>query len=236
MRQPLAISVAQPHSVLDDVRANVRAHADMIVEAKARVVVFPELSLTGYSLNPSPISSDDERLGPMVAACAGVGAIALVGAATPSHNGRPHISMLAIDGGGVAVAYDKMWLGIDEKNAFCPGLSPSVIEVDGWRLGLAICKDTGTPEHASVTAELGIDIYVAGVCETDEDHEVQGERAARVIADHNVWVAVASFAGPTGGGFDATAGRSTIWRHDGKAVACLDHRPGQLAIANIDEC
>jgi predicted amidohydrolase len=32
-----------------------------------------------------------------------------------------------------------------------------VLKVEGWRLGLAICKDIGIPQHASDTAALGID-------------------------------------------------------------------------------
>lgn len=63
--------------------------------------------------------------------------------------------MLAVDGTGATVAYHRMWLGTAESNRFSPGSKPAVLEIDGWRLGLAICKDIGIPQHASDTAPWG---------------------------------------------------------------------------------
>jgi predicted amidohydrolase len=71
--------------------------------------------------------------------------------------------MLAVDGSGATVAYRKLWLGAAEAERFIPGGKPAVLEVNGWRLGLAICRDTGIQQHSSDTAALGIDAYVAGV-------------------------------------------------------------------------
>ena len=142
-RSPLTIAVAQPQVVAGDVRANARIHADVVRAAGARVVVFPELSLTGYKLDAAPVSADDPRLGPIVSACAEVAAIALVGAPVVGDNGRRHIAILRIDGEGATVAYRKMWLGGAEPEHFAPGTMPAVLEIDGWRLGLAICRDTG---------------------------------------------------------------------------------------------
>jgi predicted amidohydrolase len=126
--------------------------------------------------------------------------------------------MIAIAGAGAAVAR-KMWLGGAEPGRFSPGIDPAVLEVDGWRLGLAICKDAGVARHASDTAALGIDAYLAGVLESADDAAIPGERACRVAADHRVWVAVASFAGSTGGGFDRAVGGSCIWAPGGVVVA-----------------
>ena len=48
---PLAIAVAQPRCTARDVRANAVEHARLVAAAEARLVVFPELSLTGYELD-----------------------------------------------------------------------------------------------------------------------------------------------------------------------------------------
>ena len=149
----LTIAVAQPSCVAFDVAANAAAHAAAVVAAAARVVVFPELSLTGYELAAPPLTIDDERLAPLVAACATTGTIALAGAPIATDDERRHIAVLAVDGGGVRVAYRKMWLGNEEAAAgFVPGPAPAVLAVDGWRIGLAVCKDTGVEEHAAATA------------------------------------------------------------------------------------
>ena len=141
--------------------------------------------------------------------------------------------MLAIDGSGSTLAYRKMWLGEIESQRFEPGGAPAVHEVDGWRLGLAICKDTGVERHAADTAALGIDAYVAGSVKSADEAALQDERARRIATDHEVWVAVASFAGPTGGGYAETAGRSAIWTSDGVAAAQAGTEPGEVARATL---
>lgn len=233
MRHPLTLAVAQPSCVSYDVELNAGAHAEAVRSAGARVTVFPELSLTGYDLDAPAIGTDDPRLAPIVEACARAGSLALVGAPSDGGAGASHIAMLAIDGAGATVAYRKMWLGGAEPDRFAPGSRPTVLDVDGWRLGLAICKDTGVAQHASDTAALGIDVYVAGVLEAADDAAVQNQRADRITSDHRVWVAVASFAGSTGGGFDEAAGRSAIWRPDGSVVARAGTEPGAIARATL---
>jgi hypothetical protein len=51
----LSIAVAQPHIAMGAVSANVGAHATMIDQAHARLVVFQELSSTGYRLDAPPV-------------------------------------------------------------------------------------------------------------------------------------------------------------------------------------
>jgi predicted amidohydrolase len=197
VREPLVLAVAQPGCTPYDVAA---------------------MSLTGYELDAPTLVPDDGRLAPLVAACAATGTLALAGAPVAGATG-PHIALLAVEAGGARVAYRKLWLGGREPERFVPGPGPVVLDVDGWRLGLAICKDTGVPQHAAGTAALGADAYVAGVLEHERDAAVPAERARRVAADHRVWVAVASFAGGTGGGFDRAAGGSGIWSPDGVELA-----------------
>jgi predicted amidohydrolase len=238
-RPPLLIAVAQPACIPYDVEANAIVHAATIRAAAARVVVFPELSLTGYELDAPPVQPADPRLAPIVAACADRGSIALVGAPIrdehgPTGSGSDHIAMLAVDGRGVVVAYRKMWLGDVEARRFAAGPAPAVLDVDGWRLGLAICKDTGISKHAADTAALGIDAYVAGTVKGANEAALQHDRARRIATDHRVWVAVASFAGPTGGGYDETAARSAIWAPGGAVIADAGPDIGGVARATLD--
>ncbi len=70
MPEPLSVAVAQPPCAPYDVAANARAHAAAVRRAGARVVVFLELSLTGYELDAAPVDPADERLVPLTGACA----------------------------------------------------------------------------------------------------------------------------------------------------------------------
>ncbi len=232
-RGPLVIAVAQPLCLPNDIEVNARAHAATIRTAAAAVVVFPELSLTGYEPDAPAITPDDPRLAPIVEACAETGTVALAGAPVHGEAGRSHLAMLVVDGAGAAVAYRKMWLSASESIRFTAGSRPAVLEVGGWRLGLAICKDTGVPRHAFVTAALGIDAYVAGVLESAEDAAIPGQRARRIASEHQVWVAIASFAGSTGGGYARAAGGSGIWDPAGAVVAQAGPETGSIARATL---
>lgn len=230
----LTVTVAQPTVVANDLAANAIAHAEAVAAAPGRVVLFPELSLTGYELEAGPVDPSDPRLTPLVEACRRHGTIALVGA--PTRDGSTwteHLSMLAVGASEVRVVYHKLHLGGAEVDRFQPGTGPAVVEVDGWRLGLAICKDTGVPEHAARTAAAGIDAYLAGVCEHAADREVVAERAKRIATTHRLWVAVASFAGSTGEGYDPAAGGSGVWRPDGGEEVRAGAGPGQAVTATL---
>lgn len=72
---------------------------------------------------------------------------------------------------------------------------------------------------------------MAGVVHADHEAEVHGGPARRVAADHGVGVSTAAFAGPTGGGFDRTSGRSGIWSADGELVAEASAAPDEIARA-----
>jgi predicted amidohydrolase len=234
MRGSLLLAAAQPYCEARNVSANAHAHAQAVREAHARVVIFPELSLTGYELDARPVDVNDAALQPIVEACADCDAIAFVGAPVEEH-GQRFIATLRIDKTGATVAYRKSHLGGDEHSRFAPGDGPTVVEIDGWRLGMGICKDTGVADHTAGTAELGVDVFVAGLVHLPNELEEQDARGRRIAAACGAYVAFASFAGATGGGYNATAGESTIWSPDGRVLARATAAPGDTAVADLTD-
>ena len=63
----------------------------------------------------------------------------------------------------------------------------------------------------------------------DHELEEQEARAQRITRACDSYVAFASHAGPTGGGFTSTAGHSAIYSADGTALARAGADPGGLA-------
>jgi predicted amidohydrolase len=227
----LILAVAQPFTTSRDIAANAAAHAAVIRRADARVVVFPELSLTGYEYDAPLLGVDDLRLAPIIEACAETGSLALAGAPVGDGAGRPYIGVLAIDGTGARVVYRKIYVHADEEEWFSPGERPAVVEVDGWRLGLAVCRDTGIAQHVADTAALGMDVYVAGILDDESAAAVPGERARRICSEYGVWVAFASFAGSTGAGYDRALGCSAIWSPSGEVRAQAGPEVGEVVRA-----
>ncbi len=224
--------MAQPHVVAGDLAANLDAHAALIDQSHVRLVVFPELSLTGYELNTPPINIASDLMEPLVSVCAATDSVALVGAPVVS-NGQHYIATVLVDSAGSTVVYRKTHLGDGEQARFRPGPGPQAINVDGWRIGLGICRDTGSDEHISGTAQLGLDLYACGVVHHEWELAEQQRRARNIAAACRAPVAMASFAGPTGAGYLTTAGHSAIWSAKSTLIAEADHQPSEIARATL---
>ncbi|MFF7459059.1 carbon-nitrogen hydrolase family protein [Kitasatospora sp. NPDC008115] len=232
---PLAVAVAQPachpSGRPETVAVNVERHAAAVRAAGAatRLVVFPEFSLTGYDLGAPALDPADGRLAPLVAACAGTGATALVGAPVAGADGREHIATLAVTGAGASVVCRKTNLYGRENERFSPADEPSVLELDGWRLGLAICADAADPEHVKRLVALGAHAYVASTL-YGAGAESLATKAARYparAADNGVWVVLATSAGPSGE-FAATSGGSGVWAPDGTEAVKAGTAPDEV--------
>ena len=219
MRDPLALAVAQP-------LATVESHTELVRRSGARVVVFPELSLSGYRYDAAPV--DLSSLSPIVDACRDVDAIALVGAVVEG----PSIGVLRCDASGVSVAYRKVFVAPPEQPHFKAGDSPVAIEVDGWRIGVGICFDSCNAEHWEMTSALGVDVYAAGVLDTPDELRTQDERIKQ-FRPSGVAVAFASFAGSTGEGYDTCAGHSRIWDRDGSVIAEASEGVDEVVTATL---
>lgn len=226
------MAVAQPRIESGSLLENAQRHAEALASSSARLTIFPELSLTGYDLDVEPVALDDPALRVITDACADLGGVALVGAPI-AEGDRLSIATLRIDGQGVRVAYRKTWLHGDEFIRFTPGAGPTTTDVDGWTVGLAICKDTGASQHTAQMARLGVDLYAAGVVDVPDDVIECQARAFVISRALAAPVAIASFAGATGGGFERTAGHSVIVAADGRILAEADACAGSVVQVDL---
>ena len=231
MTLPLIVAAAQPRIVGQDLAANVAAHADAIRRSGARVVVFPELSLTGYELDAPLVRADDPALAPLVEACADADAVAFVGAPI-EWAGAPRIGVLKVTGTGVEPVYAKMCLGDAKPERFVPGPRPAVEIVDGWRIGIGVCKDTRILEHLRETRDEGVDLYAAGLVHRPDELFEFDARARRIAQKMGVPVVFAGFAGGTGA-FESTSGGSGVWDASGTLLAQAGPEPGEIVTAAL---
>jgi len=236
---PLTVAAAQPELRPGDLAFNAAAHADAIRAAEARLVVFPELSLTSYALAAPAVSLDDPALAVITEACAATGSVALAGAPIAGPDGVEHIAMIRFDGSGATVVYRKIHPDEAESRRFAAAADPAVMELDGWRLGLAICRDTMMFEHAPATAEFarlagpgGIDAYVAGSLFTPKGLVRRDKRMPGLARGYRMWVVQSCFAGP-GSDFPEVAGASAVWAPDGTVTTRADDRPGRIVKAEL---
>lgn len=102
---------------------------------------------------------------------------------------RPHNSLYVIsDQGRLVDRYDKRLLSHSEVHDwYAPGSRPVVIEVDGFRLGLALCIEINFPELFLDYAAMGVDAVLFSSFSRDD---VFGVIAQGYAATTNCWFAV----------------------------------------------
>lgn len=212
-----ALAAAQTIAVAGDIPANLQRHlAFMGVAAEhgVQVLVFPELSLTGYEPALAAglaIAPDDTVLAPLREMAQALRLTAVVGA-----------------DGSLAV-YTKQHLHPGEEVAFVPGQGGAVLEWGGELIALAVCADFSHASHALSAVETGANVYAAGVLISEGGYATDSALLQGYAAEHGLLVLMANHGGPSGG--YVCAGRSTIWADDGRLLAAAPGVGDALVIA-----
>jgi NAD+ synthase (glutamine-hydrolysing) len=166
----LRISIAQLNLLVGDVTGNkdkvlAAAHAARD-EQGADLVVFPELTLTGYPpedllLRPEFVARTEAALAEICAEAQGIAIV--IGYPRAALGGLYNAAGLIADGRIVA-EYAKQQLPnysvFDEKRYFQPGSGPCVLEFKGVRIGLTVCEDIWEEGPARQAAEAGAEMLI----------------------------------------------------------------------------
>ncbi len=144
------VVVAQTNPRLGDVAANLADHVERIesaVSQNADLIVFPELSLTGYFLKDQVFELAVDLEAPSIARLVEASrriSIA-VGFAERSDDGRLYNSLAFLEGGQVLSVHRKVHLvsyGLfDEARDFAAGEGFAIVESRLGRFGPLICED-----------------------------------------------------------------------------------------------
>ncbi len=170
MTGTLKLALGQLDLLVGDVEGNVGRVIESAVRARetlgADVVIFPELTLSGYPPEDllfhrgfrRKIESGLARLK------AEVGAIAVI-VGYPEYAGSQIFNAAAlIEGGELRAVHRKSELPnynvFDEKRYFVAGAQPTVVEVRGFKLGLLVCEDIWKPEPAQLARSIGAELLV----------------------------------------------------------------------------
>ncbi|MER6097382.1 carbon-nitrogen hydrolase family protein [Streptomyces sp. NPDC001728] len=236
----MIVAATQFAPVAGDIEANARTIAGLVRAAGAegaRVVVFAELSLTGYEpslVRDTPalvLDEDDPRLAPVREACRATGAAAVVNGPVRTGGSRPGITTLVIGpDGSLLTRYDKQHLYGVEAEAFEPGAADGRFALDGVRFALATCYDNRFPELAERAAADGCGVYLASsVLGADND---SFERVYPVRArDFGLYVVLGNALGANEE--CVGVGAAGAWGPDGERIADAGGTEPGFALAEV---
>ena len=161
----LSLSIAQIDTHLGDVKTNLEKHLEMIQQAQtagAQLIIFPELSLTGYCLQDlTPIvahkpDKDDLIFKPLLEASQKIDMV--VGFVDEDIRHRFFIASAYLSGGQVVHVHHKVYLPtyglFDEGRFFDWGDEVRAFDTRFGRVGILICEDFW---HASPPYLLWLD-------------------------------------------------------------------------------
>ena len=163
----ISLALAQINTHLGDVQPNLEKHLQMAKDAQqagAELLVFPELSLTGYALQDivptvaCRATADDPVFRPLLAASRDLSLDMVVGFVDEDSRHRFYIASAYLSGGEVVHVHHKVYLPtyglFDEGRFFAWGDSIRAFDTRFGRMGILICEDFW---HASPPYLLWLD-------------------------------------------------------------------------------
>jgi len=233
------VAAAQSLSIAGDLAANLARHLRFMAvaaEQGVELLVFPELSLTGYEGQMAAdlaIDPQDAVLQPLRDCARELGLTAVVGMPIRDRDSsKVLIGALTIGGDGSLEVYSKQHLHSGEELFYAPGAGGSSLSIGGDTVALAVCADFSHASHAAAAADLGADLYAAGVLIGEKGYGVDSALLQGYAQNHSLAVLMANHAGLTGGW--QSAGRSAFWSESGALVVAA-RGPGEvLVIARRD--
>ena len=166
----MKIALAQINPLVGDISANTATIIQAVQQAQAegaRVVVLPELALTGYPpedllLRPSLQLRVEKALAELLAACGD----SYVVLGLPWQDGdKLYNAAFVLYQGEVIARYYKQALPtyqmFDEQRYFQAGADACVFDVDGVKMGVLICEDLWQSQPIAQAKQAGAQLIVA---------------------------------------------------------------------------
>jgi omega-amidase len=168
----MKVAVAQISCSLEDPEANLLKVRDFTRRAKdeagADLIVFPEMTDTGYSMPVIRANANHWKSGfvPGLQEIAQKLSIAIVAGVSERDSSSIYNSQVLIDShGNIPAKYRKTHLyavaPVEEQTCFAPGNSFASFQLGGLHFGFSICYDLRFPEmYRKLVAEHDVDAFV----------------------------------------------------------------------------
>jgi predicted amidohydrolase len=228
----MRIAVAQIEAIKGNVERNLAKHVRWIREAisnNAYLVVFPELSLTGYEPDLAAqlaTTQDDVRLDKIQDLSDNHGICIGIGLPT-KRDGNTYVSMVIFRPFKERITYSKQYLYPTEVSVFTPATNPLVLEFETEIIAPAICYELSNKEHYEFAAQNNATVYLASVLNSVNGVDGDLTKLSAIARDYKMVTFMANYVGESGG--YTCAGKSSVWNEHGELIGQLgDTKEGLL--------
>lgn len=237
---PLKICVAQTNIVWENKSKNLRRCRDFIktaAENGSRLIVFPELSLTGFTMNSSLAEAPGGETVRQFSHLSQEFGIAVGFGFACRESDRITNRFCIADNGGIIAGYDKLhpFSYGGECAVYSPGNHLETVELSGETLGLTVCYDLRFPEiYQKLSESCSLILVIANWPDSRSDHWKTLLKARAI--ENQCFIAGCNRCG-SGGGLNYS-GDSAVYAPTGELVGASEPYAEQLIYAEIsgEEC
>ncbi|WP_047043158.1 carbon-nitrogen hydrolase family protein [Vibrio mexicanus] len=232
MASSINISLAQVPVFKEDIAANIEQHL-VAIEASASIgadlVVFPELSLTGYelkSVGKLALGKEPSNFSQLSQAASKHNISVIVGCPLVSDDSlKPYIGAVICHSNGNIEFYDKQHLHDGEHEYCSSGSEDYFLNIKGYKVALAICADFSCPEHAKRAKRSGAGVYLASALISKSGYSTDARLLSDIAAINGMPVLLSNHISQTGGW--SVCGNNSVWDGEGKLVTSSE---------SVEEC
>ena len=161
----IKVSIAVFNASVGHTRENLDRAVDCIKQAaaaRAEVICFPEMSVTGYSNHPDIALQAEPIPGPsinkLVALSNKENILILAGLAEKRENGCVYASHAVIAPNGLLGVYRKLHIAPTEQDMYTAGQEIPLFGYQGLTFGIQLCYDAHFPELSTHMATQGAEV------------------------------------------------------------------------------
>ena len=234
----MKIAIAQIEALKGDIERNLNKHVAFIDEALKQnvdLIMFPELSLTGYEPELAKnlaTHSEDSRLDALQTRSDQQNIIICAGLPTKLDE-KLFISMVIFQPYKQRITYSKQYLYPTEVDVFTPGNTPCVIAAGSQEIvAPAICYELSNAAHAENAQRMDATVYMASVLDSVGGVDADSQRLSQIASTYKMITFMSNYVGCSGG--YKCAGKSSVWNSDGQLLAQLDDKTEGLLIYDTE--
>lgn len=230
----MKIASAQIESKVGDSKENLKRHLEMIdiaAEHSVDLIVFPEMSLTGYCREEGrglAVKPSNPGILKLKKKAKEYNLTIVIGAPISINNELFIGSFILLPSGEIKI-YTKQFLhaGEDEFYASSFDYNPQ-IKIGNETISFAICADINNEQHAINAKRDLCSLYIPSIFYTKNGIEEGYELLAKYASTYSLNVLMSNYSGVV---WDKKAGgKSAFWDNNGRLMAALDSESQGLLI------
>lgn len=236
----MILAAAQTKPKRGDIASNLLDHYRLIglaAEKGANLIVFPELSITGYERENAAelaFTKDDYRIDHLKELAVDYN-ITIVAGAPIQNDSELYIGEFIIFPDNSVSIYTKQFLHEGEDEFFQPSFDYNpMITIEDQKISFAICADIDNPLHAENASQKETSVYIASIFFSPNGIPNAYRDLQSYAQKHKMNVLMSNFSGESWG--YPSGGKSAFWNNKGELVAQMnDSDSGLLIVENQND-